>query len=1084
MEAFRHSRINQEKEATADVTPPTLPKTALTTLDRSELRRAYRQDEEACIAARLEQAAPAKRVADDAAALAVELIEGARGFKASGIDAFLQQYGLDTEEGIALMCLAEALLRVPDSETADALIKDKIGAVNWGQYVGDSSSTFVNAATFSLMLTGEVLESPEEHQRGMGRTLRSAINRLGEPVIRKATLQAMRIMGGQFVFGRTIEEALKRASPERAKGITHSFDMLGEAAMTFADAAKYREAYAGAIDRLAREAGEGISASPGISVKLSALHPKYFYMHAAEAKRDIVPILRELAVKARDANIHFTIDAEEAERLELSLDIIEALMADDALFERADGSRWEGFGLAIQAYQKRGVPLCDWVAKCARRHNRRLFVRLVKGAYWDSEIKISQVGGFDDYPVFTRKVATDVSFLACAARLFEHDDVIYPAFATHNALTIASLKRMSEGQASGSGAPGQKKRFEYQRLHGMGEEIYETLRAMEGNDPTPVRIYAPVGGHKELLAYLVRRLLENGANTSFVNRMGDADLAAEDLVSDPVAELEAMEPRRNPAIPRPRHILGDRVNSAGVDLADPLVLDPLEMRLAALAERTWTAEPTFPGEEIGEMAPITMPHDLSVQVGTRRDATVQEVDAAFERASMIQPGWDALGGEKRALLLEEAADLFEAHTDEFLSLCQREAGKTLLDGIAEVREAVDFLRYYAQQARLQFEGAMVLPGPTGEENTLRMHGRGVFATISPWNFPLAIFTGMASAALAAGNAVIAKPAEQTPLIAALAVRLCHEAGIPPEALQLLPGAAEVGQSITSHPLLAGVAFTGSTETARLINQTLAAREGAIATLIAETGGQNAMIVDSSALPEQVVRDVLASAFQSAGQRCSALRVLYLQDDVADDMLDMIRGGFEALHVGDPAFLSTDVGPVIDPDAKAALERHVARRDASGRTVYRVPLHDDAGRGCFVAPTIIEIDSILELNRENFGPVLHVARFKAGELGSVINDINATGYGLTLGLHSRIASTRRFVQAHARVGNFYVNRNQIGAIVESQPFGGEGLSGTGPKAGGPHYLARFATERVTCIDTTAAGGNASLLAAMGDQMSDG
>jgi RHH-type proline utilization regulon transcriptional repressor/proline dehydrogenase/delta 1-pyrroline-5-carboxylate dehydrogenase len=1063
------------------VTPPQLPDTATSFIDRAELRRAYRQDEEACIAARLQQAAPAKRVADQAAALAIELIKGARGFKASGIDAFLQQYGLDTEEGIALMCLAEALLRVPDHETADALIKDKIGAVNWGQYLGESSSTFVNAATFSLMLTGEVLESPEEHQRGMGSTLKRTMNRLGEPVIRKAVLQAMRIMGGQFVFGRTIEEALKRAAPERAKGITHSFDMLGEAAMTFADAAAYRDAYASALDRLAREAGAGVGGSPGISVKLSALHPKYLYMHAAEARADIVPIVRELAIKARDANIHFTIDAEEAERLELSLDIIEELLADDTLFERADGSRWEGFGLAIQAYQKRGVPLCDWIAKAARRHNRRLFVRLVKGAYWDSEIKISQVGGFTDYPVFTHKVATDVSYLACAARLFEHDDVIYPAFATHNALTIASIKKMSAGTASSSGAVGQPKRFEYQRLHGMGEEIYATLRRIEGNDPTPVRIYAPVGGHKELLAYLVRRLLENGANTSFVNRMGDADLAAEELVGDPVAELEAMRPRRNPAIPLPRHMLGDRINSAGVDLADPTVLAPLQERLAALASRKWTAEPTFPGETLGEIAPITMPHDLGTSVGTRRDATAEEVEAAFTRAAAIQPGWDALGGEKRALLLEEAADLFEAHTDEFLSLCQREAGKTLLDGVAEVREAVDFLRYYAGQARLQFESAMLLPGPTGEENTLRMHGRGVFATISPWNFPLAIFTGMASAALAAGNAVIAKPAEQTPLIAALAVSLCHEAGIPPEAFQLLPGAGEVGQLITAHPLVAGVAFTGSTETARAINRTLAGREGPIATLIAETGGQNAMIVDSSALPEQVVRDVLASAFQSAGQRCSALRVLYLQEDVADEMLEMIRGGFEALHVGDPAYLSTDVGPVIDPDAKAALERHVARREASGKTVHRIGLPAETAKGCFVAPTIIEIDSILELNRENFGPVLHVARFKAEDLGKVVEDINATGYGLTLGLHSRIAATRRFVQARAKVGNFYVNRNQIGAIVESQPFGGEGLSGTGPKAGGPHYLARFATERVTCIDTTAAGGNASLLAAMGDQL---
>ncbi|MEL7198145.1 MAG: bifunctional proline dehydrogenase/L-glutamate gamma-semialdehyde dehydrogenase PutA [Pseudomonadota bacterium] len=1044
------------------MTTPDLPPGAQHQIDRSTLRLAYRADEEACIAERLEQAALARKVAPSAAGLAIDLIEGARKQKASGIDAFLQQFGLDTEEGIALMCLAEALLRVPDSETADALIRDKIGEIDWGDHLGESSSTFVNAATFSLMLTGEVLDPPEEKQKGMGPALKRAMNRMGEPVIRTATLQAMRILGGQFVYGRSIDEALKRAGPERAKGLTHSFDMLGEAAMTFADADRYRVAYDKAIDRLAKEAKGGVGPSPGISVKLSALHPKYNHFHADQARANIVPIVKRLAAKARDADIHFTIDAEEAERLELSLDIIETLVADDELFTRQDGSQWQGFGLALQAYQKRGLPLCDWVAKLARRHGRKLFVRLVKGAYWDAEIKLAQVGGYTDYPVFTRKLATDVSYLACAARLFEHDDVIRPAFATHNAYTIAAVKQMGAGRS-----------FEFQRLHGMGEEVYDALRKLEGNAPTPVRIYAPVGGHKELLAYLVRRLLENGANTSFVNRMGDASIPARDLVDDPVAQLETRSPYRNPAIPLPQDILGTRANSKGIDLSDPLTMAPLQVHLDALANRHWIAEPTFPAHEPGESAPITMPQNRKAEVGARRDATQQEVDDAFARASAIQPGWNALGGAKRALLLEEAADLYEAHTAEFLSLCQREAGKTLLDGVAELREAVDFLRYYAAQARSQFTQPMTLPGPTGEENTLSLHGRGVFATISPWNFPLAIFTGMMSAALAAGNTVIAKPAEQTPLIAAFAVELCHKAGIPPEALQLLPGAGDVGQMITLDPRLAGVAFTGSTETARAINRTLAAREGPIATLIAETGGQNAMIVDSSALPEQVVRDVLASAFQSAGQRCSALRVLYLQDDVYDEMLAMIRGGFDALTIGDPALLSTDVGPVIDEDAKAALEHHIARQQQSGRTVWQHS--DQPDNGCFVTPTIIEIDNILDLKRENFGPVLHVARFAADELGQVIDDINATGYGLTLGLHSRIAATRRFVEARARIGNFYVNRNQIGAIVESQPFGGEGLSGTGPKAGGPHYLARFATERVSCVDTTAAGGDASLLA---------
>jgi len=1050
----------QVKSDMADIAPaPTIA------IDRADLRSAYRLEEEACIAERLVSAAPATRAHPQAAALAVQLIEGARAHKASGIDAFLQQYGLDTEEGIALMCLAEALLRVPDAATADALIRDKIGAIDWGEHLGESSSTFVNAATFSLMLTGEVLDPPDARQRGMGSVLKRAMNRLGEPVIRTATGQAMKILGGQFVFGRTIDEALKRAAPERGRGITHSFDMLGEAAMTFADAEKYRLSYDAALTRLAQEAGAGVAGSPGISVKLSALHPKYNFFHADEARAAMVPAIKALAIKARDADIHFTIDAEEAERLELSLDIIEELAADDDLFHRADGSRWEGFGLAVQAYQKRGLAVCDWAAKLARRHDRRLFVRLVKGAYWDSEIKLAQVGGFSDYPVFTRKVATDVSYLACAARLFEHSDVLHLAFATHNAYTISAIKAMSEGRA-----------FEFQRLHGMGEEVYDALHALEGNRRTPVRIYAPVGGHKELLAYLVRRLLENGANTSFVNRMGDAGIPAEELVGDPVAELAAVGPRRNPAIPLPSAIFAGRQNSVGIDLSDPLVREPLLDRLKALENVHWRAEPTFPGAVAGATVSVTAPHDPVAIIGTRRDATAEEVEAAFTRAAAIQPGWDALGGDKRALLLEEAAELFELHAAEFLSLCQREAGKTLMDSVLELREAVDFLRYYAQGAREQFDQPIILPGPTGEENSLTLHGRGVFATISPWNFPLAIFIGMAAAALAAGNCVIAKPAEQTPLIAALGVKLCHEAGIPPEALQLLPGAGEVGAAVTADPRLAGVAFTGSTDTARAINRALAGRDGPIATLIAETGGQNAMIVDSSALPEQVVRDVLASAFQSAGQRCSALRVLYLQEDIADPVLEMIRGGFAALSVGDPADLATDVGPVIDAEAKALLEAHIADCTARGWPVTRLPLPPAATPGFFVAPTIIEMGSISELARENFGPVLHVVRFKAGALEQVVADINSVGFGLTLGLHSRIAETRRFVQARARVGNFYVNRNQIGAVVESQPFGGEGLSGTGPKAGGPHYLARFATERVMCIDTTAAGGNASLLAA--------
>ena len=1036
-------------------------------LDRTAIRRAFREEEEACVAQRLRETEVFSRDHGHIHAYAVSLIQDARKRDVGGIDAFLHQYGLNTEEGIALMCLAEALLRVPDGRTADALIRDKIGEIDWREHVGESDSTFVNAATFSLMLTGEVLERPEEHQKGMGRTLRGAMNRLGEPVIRNATLQAMRILGGQFVFGRNISEAMKRAAPERAKGLTHSFDMLGEAAMTFADAERYRKAYIDAIERLKEESDGTISGSPGISVKLTALYPKYDIFHAEKAVTALVPILNDLARRARDANIHFTIDAEEADRLELSLDIFETMAADDTLFARKDGSRWEGFGLAVQAYQKRGVPLCRWLIELAEKYDRKFMIRLVKGAYWDTEIKLTQVAGLDDFPVFTRKVSTDVSFMACADVLLSSPSRIYGAFATHNAYTIAAIK-----QRAGAGTE-----FEFQRLHGMGEELYASLAKAEGNDKTPVRLYAPVGGHKDLLAYLVRRLLENGANSSFVNRMADTSLTAEELAADPVAELAAMEPKRNPAIPLPKDIFPGRVNSAGIDLADPLVREPLLKRLHNLRDRQWEASPTFKAEIPGEIAPITAPFDHGMRIGTRRDASAEEVDMAITRAVDIQPEWNALGGEKRAQLLEAAADQFEAHTDEILSLCQLEAGKTLVDAVLEIREAVDFLRYYAVEARRLFTEPTPLPGPTGEQNYLKLAGRGVFATISPWNFPLAIFTGPAAAALAAGNTVVAKPAEQTPLIAALAVKLCHDAGIPKEVFQLLPGAGEVGQLITGDSRIAGVSFTGSTATAQAINRSLAARENNIPTLIAETGGQNAMIVDSTALPEQVTRDVIASAFQSAGQRCSAQRVLYIQEDVYDEMLTMIRGAFQALVVGDPTEFSTDVGPVIDHDAQAALERHIARSATIGRTIWRAEDDPAFARGSFVLPTIIEIGAIGDLQRENFGPVLHVAKFKGKELGKVVDDINALGYGLTCGLHSRVEATRRFVESKIRVGNFYVNRNQIGAVVESQPFGGEGLSGTGPKAGGPHYVARFATERVVTVDTTAAGGNATLLASL-------
>ncbi|HYX47117.1 MAG TPA: bifunctional proline dehydrogenase/L-glutamate gamma-semialdehyde dehydrogenase PutA [Sphingomicrobium sp.] len=1037
---------------------------AVPPIDRTELRLAYRPDEEKVAKERIGEARLSDAQLGEATATARTLVKGVRAQKPSGVDAFLQAYDLGSDEGIAMMCLAEALLRIPDAHTADELIADKLAGPNWSEKLGHSDSAFVNAATFSLLLTGKVLEGAQDRSDNWKAALGRAVGRLGEPVVRTAVREAMKILGRNFVFGRTIDEALKRAAPEQRRGPSHSFDMLGEAAKTYEDAERYAVAYGGALDRIAKEARGGFRKSPGISVKLTALHPRFEYTHRDDALAAVIPVVRELALKASKADVHFTIDAEEADRLELQMDVFEALLAEDELF--ANG--WSGFGIAIQAYQKRAAPLVDWVVEAGRAHGRKLMCRLVKGAYWDTEIKLAQVGGLTDYPVWTRKVATDVSYLACAKKMLAASDVIYPAFATHNANTIGQVKALAGNQE-----------FEFQRLHGMGEELYDELAKLErhlGDTPTPVRIYAPVGSHKELLAYLVRRLLENGANSSFVNRIADEQVSIDQLVGDPVAELEAIEPKRNPKIILPPDLFGkQRRNSAGVDLSDPLVREPLLERLKALESRTWTAKP---GIGKGEARPIVSPHDHRITVGTTFEATADEVDRMVRAGHAAQVAWDALGGEARAKLLERTADLYEEHSEEFFSLCTREAGKSLIDAVLEVREAVDFLRFYASEARRQFAKPLPLPGPTGEQNELRLHGRGVIAAISPWNFPLAIFTGLTSAPLAAGNAVIAKPAGQTPLIGALAIQLMHEAGIPKDIVQLAPGSGRVvGGTLTAHPLLSGVVFTGSTDTARTINRTLAERDGPIIPFVAETGGQNAMIVDSSALPEQVTRDVISSAFQSAGQRCSALRVLFVQEDVAEGMIKMISGAMEALKVGDPGDLATDVGPVIDEAAKKVLDDHLKWLDKNAKKICRLKAPKEAANGCFVPPAFYEIQSLSQLDRENFGAILHVIRFRGDELDKVVEAINTTGYGLTLGLQSRIDTVRDYVEEHARVGNFYVNRNQIGAVVESQPFGGEGLSGTGPKAGGPHYVARFATERVTCIDTTAAGGNASLMASI-------
>jgi len=1031
------------------------------TLDRAAVRRDYRRDEEQLVADRLAEARLPAGKQSEAQAIARSLVTHVRSAKPAGLDAFLHAYDLGSDEGVALMCLAEALLRIPDTHTADELIHDKLSGPDWKEKLSDSHSPFVNAATFSLLLTGKVLDGANDRSSTWSAALGRAVGRLGEPVIRTAVGQAMKILGGQFVFGRTIDEALTRAAPERKRGLSHSFDMLGEAARTMADADRYAQSYRDALARIAKEARGGFVQSPGISVKLSALHPRYDFLRADEAKAHILPILKELAATASAADIHLTIDAEEADRLELQMDLLEELVRDDSLFTHG----WSGLGMALQAYAKRALPVTEWLVDLARAHGRRLMIRLVKGAYWDSEIKLAQVGGYDDYPVFTRKVATDVSYLACAKVMLGAPDCIYAAFATHNATTIGAIKALAGATP-----------FEFQRLHGMGEGLYEGLARLEaqlGQPQTPVRIYAPVGSHKELLAYLVRRLLENGANSSFVNRIADEQIALDDLVRDPVGELASLSPRRNPKIPLPGEMFGsNRSNSSGCDLSDPGVREPLLARLHRLEGKSWSA-----GQGSGARSDIRSPFDTRLVVGTAIETTPADIGAMLAAAADAQPGWDALGGNARADLLDRVADLYEAHREDFYSLCIREAGKTLPDAILEVREAVDFLRYYAAEARRQFTTPETLPGPTGELNQLRLHGRGVWTCISPWNFPLAIFTGPVAAALAAGNAAIAKPAEQTPLIGALAIDLMHEAGIPTYVVQLAVGAGEVGAALVAHCLTAGVAFTGSTAVAKAINRSLAERDGPIIPLIAETGGQNAMIVDSSALPEQVTRDVVASAFQSAGQRCSALRVLFIQEDVADTMLAMIAGAMRTLRIGYPTDLAVDVGPVIDAEAKVALDAHVAHLRSTASILCELPLPAGTEQGSFVTPVLAEIRSLADLKSENFGPVLHVIRYPAGGLDGVIDQINATGFGLTLGLQSRIDTIRDHVERRARVGNFYVNRNQIGAVVESQPFGGEGLSGTGPKAGGPHYVARFATERVSCIDTTAAGGNASLMAAI-------
>ena len=980
------------------------------------------------------------------------------------VGSLMNRYRLSTEEGVVLMCLAEALLRVPDNDTANALIRDKIAGRHWTGNDEDSSSFLIDLSAFGLSLGSATLLLDQIGSHSSPATiLRRMVRKSGEPVIRQAAYAAMKLLGQQFVMGETIAAALKRANRDTSE--LASFDMLGEAARTADDAARYAASYADAIATIGNSAkGGDPHANHGISIKLSALHPRYEYLKPSQRQAELLPLVITLAHAARKANVPLMIDAEESDRLEPHLDIFSGLI-DAGL---ADG--WAGLGIVVQAYQKRASAVVEWVGSLARGRGVTVALRLVKGAYWDSEIKRAQVLGLDNFPVFTKKLHTDINYMRCVQLLYNHGDCIYPAFATHNAMTIAYIAAQF----------GASHDYELQRLHGMGEGAHDALAAVARptEKPTrPVRVYAPVGTHRDLLAYLVRRLLENGANSSFVHQFSDPHVTVEELAVDPREPAES--PDRAVDVPIPVGIdlyLPDRRNSRGYDLGDPGVPEALFAAMAATRAKSRKAVPIIAGQTMsgGVEQAVHNPATGAV-VGQVVDADAGMIEMAMASAAAAQPDWDLAGGAFRAERIERAADMLESAQADFLMLAMDEAGKTIADAMAELREAVDFMRYYACEARTHFTHGTVLPGPTGERNELFLEGKGIFACISPWNFPLAIFLGQVTAALVAGNAVIAKPAEQTPLIAAAAVALLHDAGVPPEVLHLVLGPGEsVGAVLTSHPDIAGVVFTGSTAVARLINRTLASRDGPIAALIAETGGINAMIVDSTALPEQVARDAIASAFQSAGQRCSALRLMIVQSDVAEAMITMVAGAMAQLTVGDPADLATDVGPIIDASAREAIQRAIDGHAAAGRVVAQSSIPADLS-GHFIAPTLVWLDAIADLREEVFGPLLHVVTYDGGALDEVIAAINSSGYGLTLGVHSRIDAVAAHIAARARVGNIYVNRNQIGAVVGVQPFGGRGLSGTGPKAGGPHYLFRFADEKTVSTDVTAAGGNAALMA---------
>ena len=999
-------------------------------------------------------------------AAAIDLVERARAAKTrTGLmESFLQEFGLSNKEGLALMCLAEALLRVPDAKTADALIAEKIGSGSWGEHAWKSENWLVNASTLGLMMSGSLMDVDPEARKDPGGYFRAIAGRLGEPVIRTATRQAMRILGEQFVLGRTINAAIRRGHawkvPEGHFPL-FSFDMLGEGARTHADAARYHTRYMDAIAAVAKARQDGpVETVDGVSVKLSALHPRYTIFKIDAIWRELYPKVLEQAEAARAANIGFCLDAEESDRLVLQLMILERLAHEPSL------AGWNGLGLAVQGYQKRARAVIEKLAALGRASGRRLMVRLVKGAYWDTEVKFSQMNGWPDFPVWTTKSATDLNYLACARVMLAEPDTIYPQFATHNAHSLCAVREIAAELGNEA--------YEFQRLHGMGEPLYNA--AASAFPLRPVRVYAPVGSHEDLLPYLVRRLLENGANTSFVHSFLDPDVPAADVARGPFEGADSMD--RHPFIPAPPRLYGPhRDNSAGVDLSQKGVRDMLaDAQMRFDKAMPYACGPILSGKvKAGEAREQASPADTARIVSTVTEADAGMVDAAFTAAHKAFDAWDREGGPARAAILRKLADALETDTERFMAILSREAGKTLNDGVAEVREAVDFLRYYAAEAETKFGHADRLPGPAGETNHLELRGRGVFACISPWNFPLAIFVGQVAAALAAGNTVVAKPAEQTPLVAFEAVRLFQKAGLPKDVVQLVPGDGKVGALMTGHPLLAGVAFTGSTEVARIINRTLAQRDGAILPLIAETGGLNAMFVDTSALKEQVVDDAVISAFGSAGQRCSALRLIFLPRETADQTIEALKGAMDALTLGEPADPATDVGPVIDTEALDMLNAHAERMAREATILHRAPLGDELkAKGHYFAPLMVELASLDGMDREVFGPILHVIRYKRSDLPKLAAQLADKGYGLTLGVHSRLQRFLDSVREAVPAGNTYVNRNMIGAVVGVQPFGGEGLSGTGPKAGGPHYLYRFAAERTVTVNIAAQGGDPELL----------